>query len=318
MTSSPSYTGCIPRVADPRLRPKGVTMFSAVLGMFVWLACPVQGSVASQWAERPHGDEVAAQVGESSFPHPAGHYHDYQEVCLLVDQWVAADPRVEAVPLGESREGRRVPAFRFSSRFPSEEGIPARQGTRTVLLLGGIDGRSQAGAEATLWSAHVLLNQIDHLAPDLSFVVVPWAAPDALARVHGAIDWSGRNMAPMDDDGDGLNAEDGPDDIDGDGLVLDMAVPDPENGAWCFAEDQRFLVPARQGDAPRFRLTREGRDDDQDGLFNEDGAGGVNYNAHFPIGWATGSNTAGRGRWPLSESVPRRIADLALRVLIFL
>ncbi|QDV06907.1 Zinc carboxypeptidase [Planctomycetes bacterium Poly30] len=263
--------------------------------------------------------EGRAQMGDggldpaaTSFQKPKRDYHDYQEICLLVDAWVAADPRVESIDLGESREGRSVPAFRFSSRRPEESSGLSIE-TRTVLIVGGIDGRSQAGCEAALWSAHGLLAGIDHLASDLSFVVVPWASPDALSRTHEGIDWSGRSMAPTDDDGDGSFAEDGPDDLDGDGLILDMAVPDPEHGKWCFAEDHRFLVPARPGDAPRYTLTREGRDDDRDGLFNEDGLGGVNFNAHFPVGWGSSADAPGRGPWPMSEGVPRRFADLALR-----
>ena len=267
-------------------------------------------SAGAQGRTALRGDDSLA----SNFQAPTRGYHDYQEVCALIDAWVAADPRVTAIDLGTTREGRRVPALRFSSR-PSadDERTSPTDYARKVLLLGGIDGRSQAGAEAVLWSAHSLLDQLDHLDPSLVFLVVPWAAPDALARTFGGTDVSGRSAAPVDDDGDGQFAEDGPDDLDGDGLILNMAVPDSESGTWCFAEDHRFLVPARPGDAPLYRLTREGRDDDLDGRFNEDDRGGINYNAHFPIGWAKQVQGVERGPWPLSESVPRRLADLCLR-----
>ncbi|MFT5733643.1 MAG: hypothetical protein ACJAZN_002051 [Planctomycetota bacterium] len=309
-----SFAGMrLPLMISPLSRwrcPQGARMArfrslgSAVIAVTVAMVMPAaEGSQLG-------GDGVA--VGGPRFQKPSRGYHDYQEVALLVDAWVAADPRVTAVDLGATLGGRRVPALRFSSRFEGPGGGAGSSATRTVLLLGGMDGLSQAGCEAVLWSTHGLLVELDHLASDLSFIVVPWAAPDALAQTHGGVDRTGRNLARVDDDRDGLVGEDGPDDLDGDGLLLDMAVPDPENGAWCFAEDHRFLVPARPGDAPRYRLTREGRDDDHDGRYNEDGAGGVNYNAHFPIGWEAGAQSAARGPWPLSESVPRRIADLAL------
>ena len=288
-------------------RRPGVLFARALL--FSCAALPL-ASDARALGDEPGGDDSAAP----NFQAPHRGYHDYQEVCALVDAWVAADERVSTIDLGSTREGRRVPAFRFQSRIeaePSESGGELRE--RTVLLLGGIDGHSQAGSEAALWSAHTLLDQLDHLDRDLVFLVVPWASPDALARTAAGAGWSGRSAAPVDDDGDGRFAEDGPDDLDGDGLVLSMAVADPEFGRWCFAEDHRFLVPAQPGDSPRYTLTREGRDDDQDGLFNEDGRGGVNFNAHFPVGWATQGNTAAWGAWPLSESVPRRLADLCLR-----
>ena len=276
--------------------------FASILTRAVCVGCaflPVATSLASA-----AGDDDGAV-----FQSPSEGYHDFQEVSALVDDWVASDPRVTTIDLGKTLEGRRVLALRFSSRGGNEdEGVVARK----VLLLGGIDGWSQAGSEALLWSTHGLLQELDHLPDDIEFVVIPWAAPDALAKTHGGMDHSGRNSAPVDDDGDGQFGEDGPDDVDGDGLILDMAVPDAELGTWCFAEDHRFLVPAQPGDAPRFRLTREGRDDDLDGSFNEDELGGVNYNQHFPVGWTAQPEGAARGPWPLSESVPRRIADLCL------
>ncbi|MEM8711189.1 MAG: M14 family zinc carboxypeptidase [Planctomycetota bacterium] len=281
----------------------------------LWLTCAL-GAVESSRAARSHagsagdGDELH---GRAAFQAPKPSYHDHAEVCALVNTWVAADERVQRVELGSTREGREVPAFRFGA------GAGSSAQSRTVLLIGGLDGRSQAGCEAVLWSAWEFLGELDHLPPDLSMVVIPWGAPDGLARTHGGADLSGRSAAPTDDDGDRSVDEDGADDLDGDGMVLDMVIADPEGGRWCFSEDHRFLVPASPGDAPRYSLTREGRDDDLDGSFNEDGPGGVDFNAHFPVGWSRvrdsaaylGASEVG-GAWPLSEPVARRIADLCL------
>ena len=79
-----------------------------------------------------------------------------------------------------------------------------------------------------------------------------------------------------------------------------MLIPDAE-GEWTRASDDRFLVRARPGDGQRYRLAREGADDDQDGLFNEDDAGGVNLDWNFPIGWAANGTSGRSGTWPLSE-----------------
>ncbi len=308
MIVSPSLLKRRSGVSIARALRAGCAWLPLVAGVASGAVLPVSGEALNGAA--PTGDDSTA----SSFQVPTRGYHDYQEVCALVDAWVAADPRVTLVDLGTTRDGRRVPALRFQNRHEADEpraSDPVQE--RKVLLLGGIDGLSLAGAEATLWSAHGLLDQLDHLSGDLVFLVVPWASPDALAQTLDGGDVSGRSAAPVDDDGDGQFGEDGPDDLDGDGLVLNMAVPDAEFGEWCFAEDHRFLVPARPGDAPRYRLTREGRDDDLDGQFNEDDRGGVNYNAHFPIGWAAQGDPGAWGAWPLSESVPRRLADLCLQ-----
>ena len=236
------------------------------------------------------------------FPSPSVGYHSASQLASLVSGWVAMDERVERLDLGESLDGLAIPAFAFSS-------AGERAGQRTVVLLGGMDGVSQAGSEGVLWSAHALLTQLDLLPKDLRFVVIPWASPDALDRTHRGLLRGGRSSTPFDDDRDGRFAEDGPEDIDGDGQVLNMVVPDPLHGEWCFSEDHRFLVPAGPGDSPRYSLVAEGRDDDGDGLFNEDSVGGVNYNAHFPLGWDENSRCDGRGAWPLADEVPRRLAE---------
>ncbi|MEL6714977.1 MAG: hypothetical protein AAFP86_14440 [Planctomycetota bacterium] len=140
-------------------------------------------------------------------------------------------------------------------------------------------------------------------------LLVPAASPDALADARAATSGrpEGRNRRPIDDDGDGAFAEDPPDDLDGDGLVLDMLLEDPL-GSWQLEGTPPRLAPASERSAVRYTLVREGRDDDGDGRFNEDAAGGVRYDEHFPAGWSGGPGSVR----PLSEPVARALADLAV------
>lgn len=247
-------------------------------------------------------------VRRDRFAQPSRTYHGYDEVRGLLEGWIAADPeRVTAVNAGVSQGGLMVPAVAFTSGAPSDEDTPKR----TILLIGALDGHSQSGSEAVLHTAFALLDELDHLPPAIEIIAIPWASPDGLARVHAGGLPSGRNMTPVDDDEDGRFDEDGGDDIDGDGQILEMLVPDPD-GLWCQAEDPRFLALAGPGDSPRFRRTIEGRDDDGDGRFNEDAPGGIVLDQQFPLHW-TGSGADGSaGRRPLSEDVARRLADLVL------
>jgi hypothetical protein len=93
-------------------------------------------------------------------------------------------------------------------------------------------------------------------------------------------------------------------DLDGDGRVLTMRVPDP-NGAWVeHREDARLMVqlgPDGITDQPRYRLLREGTITDYDGFtvpVPRDPQG-LDLNRNFPAGW--GTSVPGSGDHPLSE-----------------
>ena len=94
-------------------------------------------------------------------------------------------------------------------------------------------------------------------------------------------------------------------DIDGDGRMLSMRVPDPF-GAWTVsAEDARLLVPVpldglTEG-APRYRLLMEGTVVDHDGwtVPTPPPPQSLDLNRNFPAGWSLAA--AGRGDHPLAE-----------------
>ncbi len=94
-------------------------------------------------------------------------------------------------------------------------------------------------------------------------------------------------------------------DIDGDGRILSLRVPDPD-GAWmAAAADRRIMVPVPlQGtpvDVQRFRLFAEGDFVDFDGFSTATVAApeALDLNRNFPAGWAT--TITGSGDHPLSE-----------------
>jgi hypothetical protein len=99
----------------------------------------------------------------------------------------------------------------------------------------------------------------------------------------------------------GLHEED----VDGDGRILQMRLPDPD-GPWMpHHDDERVLVPVPPAGAPtgapRFRVLDEGRIEDFDG-FDVPAAPppeGLDLNRNYPAGWGTG--VPGSGDHPLSE-----------------
>ena len=172
----------------------------------------------------------------------------------------------------------------------------------TILLVGGLDGVSTAGAEAVLRVTDELLGAPERLPAGVAFLAVPWANPDGLARQQVDGTGGGRNDLAHDDDGDGAVDEDGPDDLNGDGLITTMLLADPEGG-WLLTDDEPALpkrASSAAGEQGAYRWLSEGKDDDGDGLYNEDGLGGVVVGKNFPHAFTMW--TSDSGRWAASTS----------------
>ncbi len=263
---------------------------------------PTAAQTAAAVVEPPAA-EAATETREA--PSSLGpRYHFLEDRDGLLSAWRGSG-LVEALELGVSAGGRELFGVQFGGPGP----IPLDERT-TILLLGGLDGVSLAGSEAVIAITEALLANADALPASATFVAVPWANPDGLARWRAQGCTDGRNDRQSDDDRDGRVDEDQPDDLDGDGVVLEMLIEDVA-GAWVRDEDARFLRRAREGEAPRYTRVREGKDDDGDGLFNEDPVGGVILDRNFPVHWAGSWTGELSGPWPLSEPAARAIADFA-------
>ena len=264
-------------------------------------------------------DAAGDPAGDDELEIPAwqARYHSPREGGELLAAWATAHPmRARVVPWARSAAGAELVALEFASqplpdpaptdpaptdpastdpaptdststdstRADGASGTSLQHGRPRIYLIGGLDGRSLAGAEAVLRVTGSLLERLADLPPEFVFVAVPFAGQDGLERLRLGQDDSGANGQARDDDGDGQMDEDGPDDLDGDGRISSMLVADAA-GPWVLSADERFLRPARPGEGPRYVLLPEGRDDDGDGLFNEDGSGGLRPDLNFPLGW---------------------------------
>jgi len=263
----------------------------------------------------PAPEAAATPVPVQESPVPAApvyepRYHTLAEVEALVAAWIAAaNPEellAEAVALPPTSTGLAVPAFAFGANGPTP--LASRP---TVLLIGGLDGVSLAGSEAVLAACASLCAGPAGLPRETAFLAIPWGSPEALSETLAGRGGNGADLTPLDEDGDARVDEDGPDDLDGDGKLLQLLIEDP-SGPWVRAADPRFLAPARPGDAPRYVLVREGKDDDRDGRFNEDPLGGVDFDRAFPVGWSQGGASARGTLLPLEVPTCRALADLAL------
>lgn len=195
----------------------------------------------------------------------------------------------------------------------------ARRERPAMLVVAGIEGNDLAGSASALAWIESLARQyptndrIRALLDSTTIHVWPRVNPDAARhyftklRVERAT-----NDRVADDDRDGATDEDGPEDLNGDGLVTAMRVEDPAGEYILDPVDARLLAKADRlkGERGAWRLFTEGRDNDGDEEWNEDPPGGVNFNRNFP--YAYKFFAPGAGRHQVSEPETRALAEFVI------
>jgi len=159
-----------------------------------------------------------------------------------------------------------------------EKSLPA------ILVAANFEGRVPAASEAALYLAHLVLGKPE-VRKDTTWYILPMGNPDASARFfQKPLLWNGRNLRPHNDDMDDQTDEDGVEDLDGNGLITLMRVKDPLGDWLPLPGEPRLMKEAdwSNGEKGIYKLYTEGLDNDNDGLYNEDGPGGVNIGLSFP------------------------------------
>lgn len=133
--------------------------------------------------------------------------------------------------------------------------------------------------------------------------VVPCLNPDGMEQALTSPVYvrSGTRRYPYADERDGLY----PEDIDGDGLILDMRIEDPDGG-WKVSEKDPRLMRRRGPDeygGTYYRVYTEGMVRGYDGfeLKVAPPAQGLDFNRNFPYIWAPEGQQRGAGPFPASE-----------------
>jgi len=188
-----------------------------------------------------------------------------------------------------------------------------------MLVVAGIEGNDLIGCTtAVSWIEHLVEQyqddaEVTELLRTTTIYVVPRLNPDAAEHYFAALKVeTSSNHKPVDDDHDGLLDEDGPDDLNEDGLITWMRIEDPEGEYILDSNDERLLLKADhlKGEVGAWRYLREGVDNDQDERWNEDGPGGVNFNRNFPYDYRFFAEDAGVHQ--VSEAETRALADFVI------
>ncbi len=239
-------------------------------------------------------------------------YADYAAFRAEVRK-IAASPRATLTSLAKTAGGRDVYLLTITS------GDPAKADSKpAVLIVGSVHAPHLLGCELAVRIARRLVeqSQTDHEAPPLldrfTFYVIPRPTPDACQAFFES-PWVQRdtNQRSTDDDGDGVYDEDGPDDLDGNGVITMMRVEDGSGAYIPHPNDDRIMIEAdpEKHERGRWSLYTEGLDNDHDESFNEDPAGGVAFDRNFTFDYPYFE--LGAGPHQVSEPETRALADFA-------
>ncbi len=203
--------------------------------------------------------------------------------------------------IGTSAEGRPLWVLRLG----------APKVTRAVFVGANLEGHHHPATASALHLAEALLASKDALEGTAWFIA-PMLNPDAHDARWEKVRGLRAAGKPIDKDLDGLVGEDGPDDLDGDGILTTMRFPDPK-GDWLMdPADPRVMIPAdpAKGKIGTHRVAPEGKDDDRDGQYNEDPTTGLRPERGFPRGFPVGDREA--GPWPGGAPETKAVMDFLL------
>jgi len=234
-------------------------------------------------------------------------YYRYDDLTRILKEYAEEVPQlVRLESIGQSYEGRDIWVATVTNFQTGED-----QTKPAFWVDGNIHASEVSPSSTCLYLINHLVNGYGS-KPDVTrcmdtrvFYVCPRVNPDgaelALADKPRVVRSSTRPYPHDEEPIGGLVRED----MDGDGRMLMMRIPDP-NGPWkACAEDPRLLVrrePAEAG-GEYYRLLPEGRIEDYDGALikirpNKEG---LDLNRNFPLNWRQEYEQQGAGPYPASE-----------------
>jgi len=255
------------------------------------------------------------------------HYHTYDEVNGFLRKWAADYPDiVDLYSVGQSFEGRDIWQITITNKSTGKDtDKPA------MFIEGNRHSGEVTAAESALWFAWQILSSygkdpaMTKLVDTKAIYVRVKNNPDGSELYLNTAQSNRSTVRPYDDDRDGLLDEDPPEDLDGDGFILQVRKKvEPGKGTMIIDPDDpsgRLMKRATDGKGD-YIVMSEGIDNDGDGRTNEDGIGGLDLHRNYPENWrpmpgldltGRGWTQGGSGEYPLSEPETRAVFTFLLQ-----
>lgn len=244
-------------------------------------------------------------------------YYRYAELTDALKGFVEEYPtlaRLESI--GKSYEGRDIWCMIITnSATGSDDQKPA------YWLDGNLHATEVTGCMGALHAINRLLSDyasdqsVKRLVDTRTFYIVPCINPDGMEQALSTPLYlrSSTRPYPYAEEKDGLY----PADVDGDGRILDMRIPDPD-GDWKVSEKDPRLMRPRDPDeegGQYYRIYKEGFIRNYDGyeIKIAPPAQGMDFNRNFPYAWVPENEESGSGPYPLSENETRAVVDFIIK-----
>ncbi len=253
-----------------------------------------------------HGISFFPKVRLSQVQYEAGDsltfnkYHSANVIYTWLDRWATKYPDlVDIYEVGKSFEGRPIIQITITNKKTGKDtDKPA------AFFEGGRHSVEVTGTECVLYVGKYLLEKygkdpdITHLLDSKTIYLRPINNPDGHNLYMNTAQLNRSTVRPYDDDGDGLLDEDPPDDIDGDGMILNMRWKDEKKGNYILDPRDptgRIMKQVPVGQGIYLFEWLESTDNDGDGRINEDLIGGLDLNGNYPENWRPKTEATGRG-----------------------
>lgn len=242
-------------------------------------------------------------------PFPYDRFLRYDELRAWLDQFAAAHPDLVTLEsYGTSYEGRELVLVTVTDAATGrpdtkpahwvDASIHAVELTGTVAACALLEHLVEGFADGDPRVVEAVRTRTFYVVPRVNPDGAEWALADRPRLRRSSTrpwPWLDAHRWP------GLH----PEDIDGDGRILQMRLVDPDGGWMAHPDDVRLMVPVPVEGAPagavRYRLLTEGSVVDHDGFTIPvpRPPEALDLNRNFPAGW--GTTIRGAGDHPLSE-----------------
>ncbi|MFW5952183.1 MAG: M14 family metallopeptidase [Gemmatimonadota bacterium] len=244
-------------------------------------------------------------------------WHDHADLTAAFQRLADAYPKFLTLSsIGKSVGGRDLILMTINNPDTGDELSKAG-----MYIEANVHGNEIQGGEVALYTVWYLMENyqrnenIRRMVDERVFYILPSVNPDGRDYfLHGTGSGARTGHFPVDDDNDGLVDEDGPNDLNGNGVIEQIRKYVPGEGDYRIShEDPRILEPVPPGQKGDWVLLGyEGIDDDGDGRVNEDPPGSYDPNRNWAADWQPNYIQRGAMDYPFQLPETRAVNDFLM------